>query len=196
MDFSAPLNEVLRNSTHVRVLRALDEVPAGFAISGREVARRAGITHPSAAKALGILHEQGLVTAQRALRSDEFRLNPDHVLTSPLRQAFIQERRLVEDLRWSVRLDLERLGVKRAFLFGSIVKKTFTARSDIDLAVEPPPYVESSFANGLEALRDKVRKRYGNELSVLVRQSPSTPRSDALWRRLAKDGLAIFEDGA
>lgn len=191
MRFTAPLDDVLRSSTHVRVLRALHEVPRGFAISGREVARRAGVSHPSAAKVLGSLVEQGLARARRSAHADEFDLNTDHVFAGQLQQLFLQERRLLDEVRDLVRYPLEQAGVRTAFLFGSVVAGGASATSDIDLAVEPPAYGADRLNTTLDELRAKVSARFGNQLHVVVKTSPSTARSEALWRRLTRDGVSV-----
>jgi predicted nucleotidyltransferase len=193
MQFTHALNEIFKSSVHVRVLRALTELPQGFGVSGREIARRAGVSHPSATKSLGALAIQGVVTVRRALRSDEYTLNYDHVLTSSIRALFDAERRIVEDVRSRLQSDLERLGVRRAYLFGSAVRGEASARSDIDLAIEPTKATKQ-LDQGVEAMREQARRRYGNELSVIVKQMPSTQRSDAMWRRLLKDSIPIFGD--
>lgn len=193
MQLPDPLDEILRSSTHVRVLRALHGVPVDFGISGREVARRAGITHPSSAKALHILRDQGLVRAERSLRSDEFRLNPEHLLAGAIRALFDHERRILDELLGTLGRELEGLGVRRAFLFGSVARNAADARSDIDLALEAPAGASAEFAAGLERLKSAVRARFGNELSVMVKPAPASRRQEALWRRLARDSAPVLD---
>ena len=196
MQLPNPLDEILRSSTHVRVLRALHGVPVDFRISGREVARRAGVTHPSAAKALHALREQGLVYAERSLRSDEFRLNAEHLLAGAIRALFDNEQTILDELRGTLRSELERVGVHRAFLFGSVARNAAAARSDIDLALEPPADTPAEFAAGLDRLEGLVRARFGNELSVMVKPAPASARQEALWRRLARDSMPVFDGDA
>ncbi len=195
MQFGAPLDAILRTATHVRVLRALLEVPRGFGVSGREIARRAGVTHPSANKVLATLREQGLVSVRRSPRFDEYALSYENALSSAISVLFAQEQRLVEELKWTLRADLEKVDVKRAYLFGSVVRGTSTASSDIDLAVDPPTYVDRSrFASALEELREKIKAMYGNDLNFVTRQTPGTAKTDALWRRLIRDATPIFDE--
>ena len=193
MQLSDPLDEILRSRTHIRVLRALDGGPVDFGLSGREVARRAGVTHPSAAKALHVLREQGLVLVERSPRSDEFRLNAEHLLAGAVRALFESEQGILNDLRDTLRSRLVHLGVRRAFLFGSVIRSAAGARSDIDLALEPPAGEAAEFASGLDRLRGAVRARFGNELSVMVKPARASRRQEALWRRLARDSVPIFD---
>ena len=194
MQFAAPLNEILRSATHVRVLRALFEIPRGFGVSGREIARRAGVAHPSANKALAALHAQGMVDVRRSARFDEYTLNFDNVLASAIGSLFSQEQRLTDDLKWMLRSELEPLGVRRAYLFGSVAKGDTTSRSDIDLALDPHTSANPELGAALEALSDKVRKRFGSELNIVYRRSPPTGHSDAIWRRFTKDAIPVIEE--
>src|SRR2546425_694151 len=52
MRLTARLDDVLVTRSHLRVLRALDSLPVGVPASGRQVARRAGISHTAASRAL------------------------------------------------------------------------------------------------------------------------------------------------
>src|SRR5215471_8632074 len=65
-----------------RVLAALDriEVP----LSGRALARAAGLTQSTAQRALGRLREAGLVVAEPAPPSLLYRVNRDHLAMAPL----------------------------------------------------------------------------------------------------------------
>jgi hypothetical protein len=52
MPVGSMLDDLLRTRTHVRVARALFRLPQGFAASGREIARRAGVDNKLAQAAL------------------------------------------------------------------------------------------------------------------------------------------------
>src|SRR3546814_87126 len=63
----------------------------GFVASGRELARRAGVTHPTALKALSLLVNIGLVTADRGLAGDAYDLNRNHLLAIHVASLFEAE---------------------------------------------------------------------------------------------------------
>ena len=90
MRLRSPLNDLFRSRSHVRVLRALDEMPTGLPASTREIARRAGVSHPTAAAVLSSLAEQGIVTLQRLARADLFELNQSHVLVEQLHALYLK----------------------------------------------------------------------------------------------------------
>ena len=70
MQLETPLDQVLQTGTHVRVLRALVALPPGLAASARDIARRAGVAHTTASRALQSLAAQGIVHVQHVARAD------------------------------------------------------------------------------------------------------------------------------
>jgi len=55
MRLDRPLDDLFERGSHVRVLRALHELPDGFRTSARELARRASVSHPTASRVLAAL---------------------------------------------------------------------------------------------------------------------------------------------
>ncbi len=47
MRLSNALDHIFAGRSRVRILRALDELPDGIAVSARELARRSGLSHPT-----------------------------------------------------------------------------------------------------------------------------------------------------
>src|SRR6266542_1181965 len=137
MRLDRSLDDLFSSPSSVRVLRALVELPSGFGVSTREIARRAGVTHPTASKVLNALLDQGLVSVRRSRLGDEYSLNADHVLAQDVVHLFERERslheRLLEFLADSIRRNAP--GVEEAFLYGSAAWGEMTPRSDLDVAV-------------------------------------------------------------
>lgn len=199
MELVAPLDQALRGRSHVRVLRALEALPRGFGASAREVARRAGVSHPTASAVLASLRDQGLVAAQRGPHGAAFQLNRDHVLASPLIALFDHERRSHDALVALLREELRRhaVTVRAAYLFGSAAHGELASRSDIDIAVVSPGAEEEEVRRRLEPVADAVRRSFGNELSLVVATSPvevlrrpGRP-GRALWRRIVEEGIPL-----
>jgi predicted nucleotidyltransferase len=201
--FDNPLDDLFATPSSVRVLRALHELPHGFGVSGREVARRAGVTHPTANKALGHLLDQGIVLVRRSPNGDEYRLNDSHVLAEDTGRLFDRERSLKDEmvLFLSEAIQREAPQVAAAYLFGSIVWGSMEPNSDIDLAVVYPYDVDQGqIAAEMERVGDQVRKRFGNTLQATVRvelYSDVTDlfrrdtRSSGLWDRIQREGVPI-----
>lgn len=194
MQLVAPLDQILRGRSHVRVLRALHQLPAGLPASAREIARRAGISHPTASKVLASLADQGLVARARAARATAFELRRRHAATEQLATLFEWEDRLLQELVTFLRAELLRhapSSVTAAYLFGSAADGGMTATSDIDVAVLHIASQTENVTVAMEEVGEHVRERFGNPLSFLL---ASTPRKDSLlWRQILHEGIPILE---
>jgi DNA-binding transcriptional ArsR family regulator len=206
MRFDAPLDDLFSGPSAVRVLRALVELPAGFGVSAREIARRAEISHPTASKVLGSLVAQGVVGLRRSLQNDEYSLSADHVLARTVADLFAGERSFRQDLIefLSEAIPEAAPSVERAFLYGSVVAGGMAPDSDVDLAVVSPSGQEASVEVALEEVAEAVRNRYGNRLSVLMGSVMSVPAEGLtafvtkqrsprarLWTSIPKAGIEV-----
>ena len=163
MRLQEPLDDLFATGSHVRVLRALDALPGSVAVSGRELARRAGVSQPTAREVLGSLERQGLLTVGRSLRRDSYRLNPEHVLAPVVRDLFERERSVPADLERGVVDAVRRIGeVTGAYLFGSAARGDMRPNSDIDVAIVSSHALPEEIPE-LEA----VFRRFGNRVNVI-----------------------------
>ncbi len=200
MRFDRPLDDVFRGRSHVRVLRALDELPPGLSVSAREVARRAGVSHPTASSILASFLDQGLVHVRRVPRLDLFELSPDHVLVEKIHAWFGWERGLRDELVKFLRDQMERhvASARVAFLFGSAARGEMTTTSDIDVAVIAAEQEASQVDRQMEQVVEAVRARFGNRLNVVLGTSPvdelRAPGRPAhrLWAQIAEQGVPII----
>lgn len=194
MQLERPLDDLFQDRSHVRLLRALSELPEGLPASGRELARRAGVAHATASRILEELGRQGVVVRRRYGRADMHHLNGDHTLYTLVREMFAHERRVPEQLRTLLRSELQQVGgIAEAYLFGSAARGDMTAGSDIDLAVVAPKRAEAEIAAPLEQVSERVRKVFGSPLSLLVGdRSPHRTKGRGAWRRIAEEGIAII----
>jgi len=196
MRLDRPLDDLFLNRSHVRVLRALHRLPQGFVASGRELARRAGVTHPTALKALALLVNIGVVTADRGLAGDVYDLNRNHLLAVHVASLFKTEADIGVELASFLRERLRALTdkVNSATLFGSAVWGESTARSDIDIAVSCNPGDLEEVESALEQLAEAVQHRFGNRLSPLV-SSGKRKREQGIWKRIENEGVALIRSG-
>jgi predicted nucleotidyltransferase len=191
-----PLDDLFLNRSHVRVLRALHKLPEGFVASGRELARRAGVTHPTALKALSLLVNVGVVTADRGLVGDVYELNRNHLFAAHVVSLFEAEAAIGVELAAVLREGLHTLTdkVESATLFGSAVWGESSPRSDVDVAVSCAPGDLEEVESALEELAETVQRRFGNQLSPLV-DSGRRKRRPAIWKRIESEGVPLIRSG-
>ena len=204
MQLTNGLDGVFAGRSHVRVLRALDELPVGLPTSARELARRSGLSHPTASSVLAAFTGQGIVLARRGLRGDTFELNRRHTLVERLHPLFAWERQLLQELvsLLGQRIKREAPWVSAAYLFGSSIRGEMTTASDIDLAVvvSNPTKVDET-ESALDRVADAVRERFGNRVSVTIGTSPINKLQrpghpgHRLWKSIIAEGVAVIPYG-
>ncbi|MGZ5297100.1 MAG: nucleotidyltransferase domain-containing protein [Actinomycetota bacterium] len=185
------------------MLRALDVLPAEIDSSVREIARRAGVSHPTAASVLEGFRTQGLVVVRRTLFADEYRLNTTHILAKQLHALFAGERRAATELVDTLRTEIGTRApwVTEAIVFGSFVRSEMRPDSDLDLALICPLGKVVRLMQEMENLSDTTVARFGNPVSAIVGtgsvQEMAQPgrRGYRLWRTTAKDGRRIIPQG-
>ncbi|MBA2311829.1 MAG: MarR family transcriptional regulator [Actinobacteria bacterium] len=196
MRFDSPLDDIFLNRSHIRILRALYRLPEGLPASGRELARRAGVTHPTALRALAVLVETGLVTASRRPAGDAYELNRNHFFADQIADLYRAEAGIREELASFLRDEvLARTDkVEWATLFGSIVRGESTPSSDIDLAVTCAGADASEVEKALDDLSDAARRQFGNHVSPLINARKRKPRT-GIWKRIEEEGLPLIRSG-
>ncbi len=203
MRFSQPLDDLLQSRSHVRVLRALVGLPDEIDSSIREIARRAGVTHPTASSALEALRQQGVVRVRRTLLSDEYRFNTQHALSDAIRSLFNLEQQLRTDLTELLTNEIlaRAPSVTEASLFGSFVRDEMLPNSDLDLALISPPGKAAKLGSIIEDLSSATIQRFGNPIHAVVGrdsiQAMAQPgvKGYRLWRTIAKEGVPLIHGG-
>lgn len=196
MRFDSPIDDLFLNRSHVRVLRALHHLPEGLPASGREIARRAGVTHPTALRALAVLVDAGLVTAGRSPAGDAHELNRNHFFADQIADLYRAEAGIADELTSFLREELlaRTDKVEWATLFGSIVWAGSSPTSDIDLAVSCANADASEVEEALSGLSDATRQRFGNHVSPLINTRKQRPKS-GIWKRIEEEGVPLIRSG-
>lgn len=202
MRLQAPLDDLFAGPSHVRVLRALHGLPAGLPASAREIARRAGISHPTGSKVLASLAEQGVVIRRRAPRAPAFELSRAHTAVERLTPLFEWEERLRQELFDRLRGELLRRAsssVAAAYLFGSAARGEMTHTSDIDVAVLHAPGATETVTTAMEEIGETVQQRFGNRLTFILTEATISELQESrgpgsrLWKQILREGIPILE---
>ena len=200
MRLDAPLDDIFANASHVRLLRALFALPYDVGTSGRDLARRARISHPRANQVLAELAAQGLVAVQRLPRMGLYRINRRHALAEPLRELFELEPKLKSELLSLVAGELKarHLPVKEARIFGSAARGAMAATSDVDLALVTARESVAAVEVAAQEIAATARERFGTRLNVLV-GSPSLEKLSkgrharhGIWQTIGRDGIDVL----
>jgi predicted nucleotidyltransferase len=200
MQLDQPLDGVFASASHVRLLRALFGLPSGMGRSGRDLARRAGVSHPRANQVLADLSDQGLAQVQRLPRTDLYSVNRHHALAKALGELFELEPKLKFDLLSLVASELKvrHLPVKEARIFGSAARGAMAPGSDVDLALVTSRESVAAVEAAAQEIAEQARERFGTRLSVLVgspsleRLSTSRQAGRGVWQAIERDGLDVF----
>jgi predicted nucleotidyltransferase len=146
-------------------------------LTGRELAREAGVSHPQVLQALRLFEAEGLVRQRRFGRSGVWSIDPGHFLAERLRGLATLEGDARRELTSEIELALRGAGAKEAYLFGSVARGSEEPSSDIDvLAVFGSERKAATFRRAASTLADRFQRRFGNELQVLAYGPQSSRR--------------------
>lgn len=190
---SRPLDIIFSAPSHIFVLRTLRNVKEG--LSGREVARRAGINHQTCADALTRLEGIGVVIRLGSGKNQLFRINRKNILVKrvilPMFDAEHNQFILLQE-------DLARVlkgHCLSGLLFGSVARREDTPESDFDIAL----IVEKKQQKLHEILRSLVQhgtEKWGIRVSpIIITRTDFIKKSDKkdpLVTDILKDGIVIY----
>src|SRR3990170_6380919 len=187
MKFHNILDEMLGNKTKVRLLRAFFTYPEkGFTES--ELQRIAGIPQASVHRNVKSLLANGLLDRERIGKANLYSLNKEHILYALIKNIFENERNLLSELKKSLKDSIESLpGIELAVLFGSVVKGTERADSDIDLFIvceADKSRVEAEMKDPIRVIRNK----FGNMISPMIKNNTEMKgmKSRSIYKELRK----------
>lgn len=194
-----PLDYILGTTAKVRLLRAL--LPLDSPATGREAERLAGVSHPSAARALDDLAALGVLNRTATQAAHLYRINREHDLVPLLESLFERESARFASLRKEIEAALASADladrVTSVGLFGSSARGEAEPGSDLDLLVLVPDQSDKEAAGGLlGAVSERLRTHYGARASVLVLAVPEAQRrlqeGDPLLQGIVRDSRTLF----
>ncbi|MBI5209896.1 MAG: nucleotidyltransferase domain-containing protein [Elusimicrobia bacterium] len=188
------LDGVLGQRSKVAVLRLLAREPE---LTGREIARRAGLSPRAAQQALQSLHASGVLNRKTVGAAFLFSLNAGrYVVRSMLRPLFERERGLMAEMLARLGRALPREGVISVVLFGSAARGEGRRGSDVDVMI---CVKDSMDVDRLaEAVRDRSRAfsgEFGMPVSpYVIRRRDLVSRfdkKDKLIRNIVREGCVL-----
>ncbi len=174
-------------------LRVLTRFPEkGF--TGRELARLCDRSPSQTNAALESLRDSGVAFREIAGRSHVWRLAPEHVLRDVLVQTFRGEAVSFQTLKTDIESLLRALPVKRAILFGSVVRGDDRPTSDIDLFVQVESRAQKeAVESALSKASARFALRFGNPLSSLVLDHSQVQQhgNSGLLEQVVSEGIEL-----
>jgi predicted nucleotidyltransferase len=160
------LDEVFTRWSNIAVLRALKKY--GVGISGREVARVAGITVKNCFNALTDLEDLGIVERVRGGREHLFSLNWEHVLVKEaVLPLFKVEEEYFDKIAVYIKTKLKKHSVS-LIVFGSVARKEETVKSDYDLCIVVKDMKQKAGAEEIVFdMKQDVNKKFGVSVSPI-----------------------------
>ena len=196
--FRRPLDLVFAAPSHVAILRALLDAAEGM--SGRQVARLAGINHQTCALALGRLEQLGVVRRQGSGQSQFFQLNREHRLVRDLLLPLMKGEREVFPRIGRRLAELVAGRCRRALVFGSVARGEEGGDSDLDLLlVAEGPRRLTATRQAAEEVRRVLGAEWGVRVNPLVLTERAVKhrqrRQDPLISNILREGfeVALFD---
>lgn len=186
-----PLDDLLSSRAKVSILRVVSEV--NTQLSGREIARRAGVWSSAASRALGELTASGVLICRDHGRAKTYELDRTDVeFVAQLRDLFRAEadrfRRFIADMAEAVPEALALV------LFGSEARGEAKPHSDTDVLIVVAEKTEAVEERVLDRCLD-IAIRHGLDLQWHVadladlREWHTT--DDPFWRNVQREGIVL-----
>jgi predicted nucleotidyltransferase len=167
-------------------------------MTGREVARRAGVSQPAVLEALKQFVEHGLVWSQPAGGANLYSLNEEHLLVAAVDEIFDVRAKFVNRMAAAVsHWEIPPLHVS---VFGSMARGDGGRDSDIDLLVVRPRFVDEEsddfvWRGQLDTLVHEVKLWTGNRAALVELSSEElrTMNRDKhrLLTEIRRDGIRV-----
>lgn len=189
----------LHEDAQTRVLRFLWRSRAEW--SGREIARKVGLSAPACHETLKKLDARGLVELRRVSNVHLYKINSEnylvrHVFALQFAAEAAMPKRIAAAVKKSL-VDPSKSDIVSIVLFGSMARGTERLASDLDLLVVVPAKDSvKALEPRIECLRTLLFKRFSMPLSpyiqTLLDLRKKHHRELPLIREILKDGRLIF----
>ena len=168
MRLNSPLDKILNNETKIRVLRILCRTAGEM--SGRQMAKMAGVTPKTAHEILQDLLREGVLIMRAAGKTHLFRLHEERAIVHEvLKPLFLEEKilseRLFDVIRGVIKKSMLRDDILSVALFGSVHAKTERSTSDVDLLVVVKT---AEFKKKAETLFSDIDQRLSSQWGNLI----------------------------
>lgn len=197
MKFHQSFGPLIGSPSKLALLRTFFRYPSKH-WTGRELGRVSGVSPAQTIRDLAEFAAAGFVDRKVVGRAHVWWVNVDHALVQTLGPLFEAEGSSLQVLLEDIQLGLRGAPFVEARVFGSIVRGDERADSDIDLYVRVRNSADRQVIEArLEAVRQKLWKKYGNALSPIVYtdKDARNPPNPLLLDAIAREGIPIRPEG-
>lgn len=189
-----PLNRIFYAPSHIAILRALIDSLEGM--SGREVARQAGINHQSCTQAISRLEEIGILQRLGTGKTQLIRLNRENFLVKELLLPLLKkERMFLSRIKAEVKSQFSNNAIS-VIIFGSAARKEERPESDLDICIVVKNIKEKRNA---QSIIDRISLRFFITLGIKVSSFIFTlhearsriKRKDPLFKSILSEGILL-----
>ena len=191
-----PLNWVFSQAGSIAVLRALRDSREGM--SGRAVARAAGMNHQTCAVAVNRLEQLGVLKRRGSGKTQLISLNAESLLVHDLLLPLLRGER---DIFVRMKADISGWAGSMAVcavLFGSVTRLEAVPGSDADLLLLTSPAAKAALTAAADEFRRGFFPRYGIRLSpviLTVREALARlKKGDPLIKNIMREGIDLGPD--
>ena len=189
-----PLDRLFSRASHMAILRVLQDNREGM--SGRAIAREAGINHQACALALRHLEGLGLLQRQGQGRTQLLRLNFDNYLVKELILPLLKKERDFQD---HMRQDIAKAFRDKTLaitVFGSVARGQDIPGSDIDVLIVSEGSDKNQVLEKATGYSAEFKRKYGLRLSPIV-MTPREARkrvksSEPLFKNILSEGIDLL----
>ncbi len=159
-----PLNEIFSAYSNIVVIRELRYTKNGF--SGREIAKRAGLSAPAAMNSLSHLESLKIVNRQIGGRDHIFTLNFSNYFVKVILLSLLDaESKFYDSIVNDIKKALSK-NVVSVFLFGNVARKEESVHSDFDICIVYSGLKDKKIVEKkVNVCRDELHNNYGISLA-------------------------------
>lgn len=162
MLFHNYMEKILGSRIKINILRALHRFPKKD-FTTRELAKFIDASHSGVLKALRDLEEMNLISIGTHGKAHMLKLNEKSFLAKNVLRIFDIEEKTAEHLIQELKKSTRGLTATSIVLYGSIIKKTESPRSDIDLLIITDEKEKNE--EKISALQKRFSEAFGNTIS-------------------------------
>lgn len=190
-----PLNEIFSAYSNIAIIRELRYTKNGF--SGREIAKRAGLSAPAAINSLSHLESLKIVNRQIGGRDHIFTFNISNYFVKTILLPILDaEGKFFDSIVKDIKKTLSKNTIS-VFLFGSVARKEESIQSDFDICIVISGLKDKKIVEEkVNVCRDELHNNYGISLAPFYISVKDFKQRAQLKKppinEIVKEGILLF----